>query len=70
MKIQKSVALLVVVAAIVANTVAQGVGRRAISSIPTGKKYIALTFDDGPNTNETVKILSTDHHGTFNFDVS
>ncbi len=57
MKIQKSGVLLVLAAAILANTVAQTVGRRAISSIPTGKKYIALTFDDGPNTTETIQIL-------------
>jgi len=57
MKIQKRVMLLVLIAALVAAAAAQTVGRRPISSIPTGKKYIALTFDDGPNTNETVQIL-------------
>ncbi len=57
MRIQKNVVLLVLIFAIIANTMANTVGRRPISSIPTGKKYIALTFDDGPNTNETVQIL-------------
>ncbi|KMQ50097.1 polysaccharide deacetylase [Chitinispirillum alkaliphilum] len=54
MRVQKLVTLLVLLAAFLANTAAQ---RRPISSIPTGRKYLALTFDDGPTTNETVQIL-------------
>ncbi len=57
MKMRKRVVLFVLVAAGLTNSVAQTVGRRPISSIPEGKKYIALTFDDGPNTTETVQIL-------------
>lgn len=57
MKIQKSFILALLIVAFVANTMVDAVGRRPISSIPTGMKYIALTFDDGPNTNETVQIL-------------
>ena len=34
-------------------------GRRnpSLSDFPAGTKFLALTFDDGPTTNETVKIL-------------
>ena len=32
-------------------------GRRNYSDIPTGKKYIAITFDDGPNTTWTPQVL-------------
>ncbi len=57
MKMQRCAMLLIFIAMTVINSAAQNGGRRPLSSIPIGEKYIALTFDDGPTTNETVKIL-------------
>ena len=32
-------------------------GRRTLSDIPAGRKYVAITFDDGPNLTYTVQVL-------------
>lgn len=34
-----------------------------LSDFPTGTKFVAITFDDGPNSNETIKVL--DHLKTY-----
>ena len=55
MKMRNLLTLILAVCVFIAPTQA---GRRNISDIPRATRgYIALTFDDGPTTNETVKIL-------------
>ena len=45
------------VTGILGDAFAQGRRNPSRSDFPQGTKFIALTFDDGPTTNETVKIL-------------